>query len=134
MKPRPFFKVPLNLSHAATVAGRIVYHLDRVSGSRPPGDSDPRADLGARCTDLRRLLEPYVGAELLPPAEEAQRVANDAVAVARALVDGIERHGVGDDRLGQAVRNLFECLGYGAEGATQSLRAGENPDSLLRPI
>ena len=27
MKPRPFFKVPLNLSHAATVAGRIVYKV-----------------------------------------------------------------------------------------------------------
>jgi hypothetical protein len=44
-----------------------------------------------------------------------------------------ERDGIADDRLGQAVRNLFECLELGEEGAEISLRAGENPDSALRP-
>ena len=49
------------------------------------------------------------------------------------LVDEIERHALGEDRLGECIRNLFECLELGAEGAVLSLRAGENPDSLQRP-
>ena len=52
----------------------------------------------------------------------------------RLIVDDIERLGVGDDRIGQAVRNFFECLELGEEGARISLRAGENPKSALRPI
>ena len=51
----------------------------------------------------------------------------------RWLAD-IERLHIGDDRLGQAVRNFFECLGLGVEGARLSLLAGENPDSALRPV
>jgi hypothetical protein len=49
-------------------------------------------------------------------------------------VDAIEALGVGEDRLGQNVRNLFECLGLGQEGAEISLRAGEDPRSLMRPV
>jgi hypothetical protein len=37
-----------------------------------------------------------------------------------------------DERLGQAVRNLFECLGLPEEGADLGLQCGESPDSLLR--
>ena len=48
-------------------------------------------------------------------------------------MDEIEKAGAGADRLGQQVRNLFECLELGEEGAAISLRAGENPRSLLRP-
>ena len=40
---------------------------------------------------------------------------------------------VTSDRLGQLVRNYFECLELGAEGAEISLRAGEDPRSLQRP-
>ena len=47
--------------------------------------------------------------------------------------DDIEKNKLGGDRLGQAVRNLFECLALGEEGAAISLRAGENPRSTLRP-
>jgi hypothetical protein len=49
------------------------------------------------------------------------------------VVDDIEKSGVGYDRLGQAVRNLFECLSMGEEGSRISLRAGENPGSTMRP-
>ena len=46
----------------------------------------------------------------------------------------IERLKLGSDRLGQHVRNLFECLELGEEGAQISLRAGENPNSVQRPL
>jgi len=60
--------------------------------------------------------------------------AADAVAVVtRQLVGEIEAAGYQGDRLGQCVRNLFECLGLAEEGAELSLRCGERPDSLLRP-
>jgi hypothetical protein len=36
------------------------------------------------------------------------------------------------ERLGQYVRNLFECLGLAEEGALHSLPCGERPDSPLR--
>jgi hypothetical protein len=52
----------------------------------------------------------------------------------RQLVDAMEAARLGGDRLGQLVRNLFECLELGKEGAEISLRAGENPGSLQRPI
>jgi hypothetical protein len=54
--------------------------------------------------------------------------------LARALVDQIERAGAGSDRLGQHVRNFFECLSLGEEGAAISLRAGEDPNSIQRPF
>lgn len=57
----------------------------------------------------------------------------EAAVLGRALVDVFEQSHVADDRLGQCVRNLFECLGWGREGAEISLRAGENPRSLQRP-
>jgi hypothetical protein len=41
---------------------------------------------------------------------------------------------LGHDRLGQCVRNFFECLELGREGAAISLRAGENPRSMQRPM
>jgi hypothetical protein len=36
------------------------------------------------------------------------------------------------DRLGQLVRNLFECLGLPEEGAALALQCGEDPGSPLR--
>jgi hypothetical protein len=68
-----------------------------------------------------------------PPPFEASLVCTRAAAAARTLVEEMERLGTGEDRLGQLVRNLFECLGLAREGAEISLRAGENPVSLLRP-
>jgi len=120
----PAFNLPLNLPHAATIAHRILYHL---RGRGAPPESLERA--GA----LIVLLEPWRDLEDNGPAEAAEKARQSAAGLGRLLVDGIEKSGVGSDRLGQAVRNLFECLSMGEEGASISLRAGEDPRSTMRP-
>src|SRR6185295_15232682 len=120
-----FFNLPLNLPHAATIAHRILYHL------RGRGASDETLQ---RTGGLVMLLEPWRDQEDNGPAEAAEKARQSAAALGRVIVDDIEKSpGVGYDRLGQAVRNLFECLAMGEEGAAISLRAGENPRSTLRP-
>src|SRR5688572_10752134 len=114
-----YFKLPLNLPHAATIAARSRYHRKGA------------ADESTR--KLVHLLDPYREGEDNPAPDEAKRVVDEAAALARQVVDEIEAAKAGHDRLGQAVRNFFECLGLGEEGAAISLRAGENPDSSLRP-
>ena len=123
----PFFDVPLNLSHAGRVARRILLLL-------PPSVGGEGAGAGALAEELDALLDPCRDDEDNPPPAEAERVREKAAALARRLVDAIEREGLGHDRLGQCVRNLFECLGLGREGAAISLRAGEDPRSLQRPV
>jgi hypothetical protein len=87
-----------------------------------------------RAADLIILLEPWRDQEDNGPAEAAEKARQSAAALGRMIVDVVEKSkGVGYDRLGQAVRNLFECLSMGEEGARISLRAGENPNSTLRP-
>ena len=61
------------------------------------------------------------------------KIRDEAAAIGRELVDAVVASQLTSDRLGQLVRNLFECLELGAEGAQISLAAGENPDSLQRP-
>lgn len=124
----PHFRVPLNLKHAATISKRIVYHVQRLNPKS--GQKLDKALLLA--TVLMDSLRPYVFADDNPPPAEAKPVIAQAAAQAREFVAEIERLNAGDDRLGQAVRNLFECLELGEEGAEISLRAGENPDSALR--
>jgi hypothetical protein len=114
-----YFRLPLNLPHAATVAVRVRHH------GRPWSEELTRR--------LVHLLDPYREREENPPAEEATRVVGEAAALLRRIVDEIEAAKGGNDKLGQAVRNCFECLGLGEEGAAISLRAGENPNSALRP-
>jgi len=123
--PVPHFKIPLNLPHAGTLATRILYFLSpRVS---EPGVLETAEKLIA-------LLAPYRQSGENPPLEEeARRATGEAAALGRTLVNDIERLRAGHDRLGQTLRNLFECLELGEEGAILSLRAGENPDSVLRP-
>ena len=123
------FKVPLNLPHASTIMGRIGRILAKRLSQKLP-DHGEVWDTAAR---IFELLEPFGESGENPPAEEEARVRADAAMLARSLVDGIERLEIGEDRLGQCVRNLFECLELGEEGAEISLRAGEDPDSLLRP-
>jgi len=123
----PHFKVPLNLPHAATIASRLRYHLDR----RTPGPAAKAAYDSVLA--LNELLRPYAISEENPADDEGKRVAGEAAQLGRSLVDRIEKLNIGDDRLGQAIRNLFECLGMGEEGARISLRAGEDPKSALRP-
>lgn len=120
----PAFNLPLNLPHASTVAHRILHHM------RGRGAPDEALE---RVGGLIVLLEPWRDQEDNGPAEAAEKARRSAAALGRAIVDDIEKSGVGYDRLGQAVRNLFECLAMGEEGARISLRAGENPNSTLRP-
>ena len=120
----PAFNLPLNLPHAATVAVRILYQLRQ---GRPAPEAIERTG------ELVMLLEAYRDRDDNGPEQDRPHVIEEAVRLGRAVVDEIEKAGAGADRVGQQIRNLFECLERGEEGAEISLRAGENPDSLLRP-
>jgi hypothetical protein len=130
VQPTPHFRVPLNLSHAARVARRIVLLVER-----PGPDDGPDAEAVRRIAgEIEALLAPCVELDDNPPAPAATLLRARTAALGRALVDHIERGGLGSDRLGQCVRNLFECLELGLEGAIISLRAGEDPQSFQRPV
>jgi hypothetical protein len=122
----PFFQVALNLPHAGRVARRIVRLLQTAGAV---GDPAYRV-----ATELMILLDPCTELEENPPGDLGAGLRDRAAALGRRLVDCIERGGLGHDRLGQCVRNLFECLELGREGARISLRAGEDPRSLQRPV
>jgi hypothetical protein len=126
----PFFEIPLDLPHAGTIAFRIAHRL-AVHGPDFPPES---AALLQAVNDLTAILQPYKACGENPPGAEGQRVVQDARRLGRLIVDEIERLNWGEDRLGQRIRNLFECLEHGEEGAAISLRAGENPHSLQRPV
>lgn len=123
------FDVALNLPHAATVAGRLARRIEAL-GAASGGRASEALSLAE---SLVELLAPFEGRETEPSGEEAAPIVEEAIATARALVEEVERLDLGEDRLGQCVRNLFECLGRGEEGSEISLRAGEDPRSLLRP-
>jgi hypothetical protein len=124
-----FFDLPLNLPHAGTVAARIQRRIENRAFS-----SDLRYLRLAETADaLEALLQPYRITGEDPPDDEAERVRQEAARRGRELVEQITRLNIGEDRLGQCIRNLFECLAMGEEGAELSLRAGEDPRSLQRP-
>lgn len=126
----PFFQVALNLPHAGRVARRILLLISEL-----PRTKHVSLDgVLAVATKLEGILVSYLNLEDNPPALIAARVRQEAAALGRKLVDEIEAAGVGHDRLGQCVRNLFECLELGREGAAISLRAGEDPKSFQRPF
>ena len=122
----PFFQVALNLPHAGRIARRI---LLLVPHENTPGDT-----LRKTAQSLEALLAPYLDMDENPGGNLAGRVRDQAAVLGRKLVDQIERDKAGHDRLGQCVRNLFECLELGQEGAVISLRAGEDPKSFQRPF
>jgi hypothetical protein len=126
---RPYFNVMLNLPHAGRIARRIARFLP---SSGLPGS--PEAAAITLTVELVELLEPSLDLDENPPRGEAARLRDQAARLGRSLVDEIERGGFGHDRLGQCVRNLFECLELGREGTEISLRAGEDPRSLQRPF
>ncbi len=127
---RPFFNVALNLPHAGRIARRIVLLLpDRETDRAPEADAARRA-----AEQLLELLDPCLEADENPATVISVRLQTRAAELGRKLVDHIERGRFGHDRLGQCVRNLFECLELGREGADLSLRAGENPRSMQRPV
>lgn len=124
------FDIPLDLPHAGRLAARIVKLLERHCEENAI-EADAMLDVAER---LDAMLSRYVESEENPGEAEAKDVRERAAAQARLLVDELERAGIAGDRLGQWVRNLFECLEMGEEGAAISLRAGENPGSLQRPV
>jgi hypothetical protein len=125
---RPFFQVALNLPHAGRVARRIV-HLLPAEGELAGAGGAARKT----AVELLLLLDPCTELDDNPPGSLGARVRDRAATLGRRLVDQIEACRCGHDRLGQCVRNLFECLELGREGAEISLRAGENPKSIQRP-
>lgn len=125
MEPAPFFDVPLNLPHAGRIARRLVTYLHR--------DGHEHTVAASIAVKLVELLDPYYESDENPPAAQIPGITEKAAALGRQFVDQVERSGLGEDRLGQGVRNLFECLELGREGAAISLRAGEDPASMQRP-
>jgi len=120
-----YFDLPLNLPHAATVAVRVYQRLQEI-------DAQPDSlALGA----ARDLAEEIARYRILgdPDPAEGMVVQADALERARKVLAYIRAEQLGSDRLGQSVRNLFECLGAGKEGSEAGLLAGEDPNSLQRP-
>jgi hypothetical protein len=120
--------VRINLPHARTIVQRIGRALEATGafGHEANGGAHALSEaLGA----LEGTLRPF---DADPVAEEALLAADAAATKGRSLVEAIVESRCRNDRLGQHVRNLFECLGLPEEGAELSLRCGERPDSPLR--
>jgi len=123
-----YFDIPLDLPHAGRLADRILALLEKHTeelGLDVPEVMDTADKLSSY------LFRNAAGDDNPPNAIE---VRDQAAQLGRQLVDAMQAAQVTGDRLGQLVRNLFECLELGKEGAEISLRAGENPNSLQRPI
>jgi len=120
--------VRLNLPHARTITQRIGRSLEALGafGEVGNGHAAPLADA------YDRLEQQLRGFDEDPPAAEALRAADEAAALGRALVEAVLATPARGDRLGQHVRNVFECLGLPEEGAELALLCGERPDSPLR--
>jgi hypothetical protein len=118
----------LNLPHARTIVQRIGRSLEALGAFGEAGNGRG-APLATAFDALEQRLR---GFDEDPPVEAALFAADEAAALARDLVAAILATPVRGDRLGQHVRNLFECLGLPEEGAEQSLLCGERPDSPLR--
>ena len=120
--------VNINLPHARTIVQRIGRSLEAL-GAFGEASNGGAQGLHQAFDLLEQEVEPFEE----DPAQDAAIKAADAVAErARTLVAGILETPARGDRLGQHVRNLFECLGLAEEGATLSLRCGERPDSPMR--
>jgi len=120
--PLPYFNVPQNLSHAATVAARIRALIAETDGRLSMDRAEAVCDALADC----RHSDPDI--------EMAEAIKLSAEQAGVELVEMIELEGIGNDQIGQRVRNLFENLGEGKLGSEMGLRAGENPASLQRPL
>jgi hypothetical protein len=118
--------VRINLPHARTIVQRIGRSLQALGAFPEDGHGgEIHEALLALEAGLREFDED-------PAAEVAIPAADAAALSARRLVGAVLETSIRGDRLGQHVRNLFECLGLSEEGATLSLQCGERPDSPLR--
>jgi hypothetical protein len=124
------FDIPLDLPHAGRLADRILNLLERHT-EESGINAEEAMDTAER---MSNLLFRFSANDENPSGEEAVAIRESAATLGRQLVDQLEIANVKGDRLGQYVRNFFECLELGAEGAAISLRAGENPDSMQRPV
>lgn len=124
------FDIPLDLPHAGRLASRIVRLLERHCDEHGL-DAAEVLDLAER---LDVLLSKYVDLDENPNEWEARDARATAADLGRELVTALEAADIRGDRLGQYIRNLFECLELGKEGAEISLRAGEDPGSVQRPL
>ena len=116
----------INLPHARTIAERIERQLEILRVL----DGEGSKVLNTAVVTLRHRLEPWL--EDADP-EKAALAADPIVEVGRDLVKAIvDDERARSDKLGQCVRNLFECLGLPNEGRRVSLACGESPDSLMR--
>jgi hypothetical protein len=123
--------IPLDLPHAGRIAVRLCRVLEnRAEGSFLPG-YEQAWETAAAINEL--LFFCRMENEAPTDERESEELRQSAAALGRDLVAQIETHRLTDDRIGQCIRNLFECLAFGEEGAVLSLRAGENPKSLQRP-
>ena len=120
--------VLINLPHSRTIVGRIGRSLEALGAFGETGNGGALG-LHALYSELEKQVEPF---DEDPPFEAAVAAADAVAERARALVDAILATPCRGDRLGQSVRNLFECLGLPDEGARLSLRCGEREDSPLR--
>jgi hypothetical protein len=118
----------INLPHARTIIQRIERSLEAL-GAFGEGGNGSSAALRTACERLEEAARPF---DEDPPLHRALRAADDVAARARELVALILATSARGDRLGQNVRNLFECLGLSEEGRALSLQCGERPDSPLR--
>lgn len=118
----------INLPHARTVAGRVERTLEALGAFGENGNL-AASHLRQAMAALDRVLAPF---DDDPGVAEAIEAADWAADRGRGLVESIVAARVSSDRLGQHVRNLFECLGLAEEGAELSLRCGERPDSPMR--
>ena len=124
------FDIPLDLPHAGRLADRIVRLIEKY-GEELDVDAGEAIDTAEK---MSNLLFRWSANDEQPPDAEAEAIRQEAAHLGRQLVDQLEAARVTGDRLGQFVRNYFECLELGEEGAAISLRAGENPNSLQRPV
>jgi len=120
--------VQINLPHSRTIVGRIGRSLDALGAFGEAGNGGAFA-LHAAFEGLESEVRAF---NEDPPYERALQAADGVAIRARALVTAILGTPARGDRLGQLVRNLFECLGLPEEGAELSIRCGERPDSPLR--
>ena len=118
--------VRINLPHARTIVQRIGRSLDALGAFPEEGAEGELPEALLALEETLRDFDEDPGAEIALPAADA------TAAAGRRLVDAILATPWRSDRLGQHVRNLYECLGAPDEGATLSLQCGERPDSPMR--
>ena len=118
--------VRINLPHARTIVRRIGRSLEALGALPEEGAGGELHEGLVALEETLRDFDEDPGAEIALPAADV------AAAAGRRLVDAILETPWRSDRLGQHVRNLFECLGAPDLGATLSLQCGERPDSPMR--